>query len=363
MVRLSRKKAVSFLLILMLMLTGCGGTSGDSDAESVQNSSNAVSDNSGVTEESAAPETESDASEEIADGASEESSKETENQDKSTQSDAVKKEIENVTEGEENHFTCEYDGIEHEFVMYLPEGGEASQSPLVLMLHGYGQTADSFRMAVGFEKEANAAGYTVVYVTGAQSSSDATAALGWNSGIGDSENDDVGFLSALAEYIQTEYGTDKDRTYAVGFSNGAFMTHRLALEASDTFAAVVSVAGMMPKSIWETKPEALNVSILQVTGEKDDVVPKHSDGSADTSQNPAIEDVMDYYIEANGLEESQEEAVGKKSTLTKYTSSDAEGAEKSKQVWNLFIPDGRHSWPDEGVTGININQLIIEFLN
>ena len=177
-VRLSRKNAVSFLLILMLMLTGCGGASGDPDAESVQNSSNAVSDNSGVTEESAAPETESDAAEEIADGASEVPSKENEDQDKSTQSDAVKKEIENVTEGSENHFTCEYDGIEHEFVMYLPESGDASQSP-----------------------------------------------------------------------------------------------------------------------------------------------------------------------------------------LTKYTSSDAEDAEKSKQVWNLFIPDGRHSWPDEGVTGININHLIVEFLN
>ena len=265
-------------------------------------------------------------------------------------------EISDVTETKEGCFTCTFDGLEHDFIVDTPEVVDGSS--LVIMLHGYGQNAESFRLSCGFEKDACEAGYTVVYVTGAKSSSDATGATGWNSGLGDSENRDTVFLKALVKYIQEEYKTDASKTFAVGFSNGAFMTHRLALEADDTFAAVVSVAGMMPVSIWETRPDSLSVGVFQVTGEKDDVVPKNADGSADSSINPAIEDVMDYYVTAKGMTESGTEDIGKASTLSKF-----ENVDTGKSLWNLTIKDGRHSWPDEGVTGININQLILDFMS
>lgn len=79
------------------------------------------------------------------------------------------------------------------------------------------------------------------------------------------------------------------------------MTHRLALEASDTFAAIVSVAGTMPESIWENRLEKCDISVLQITGEKDDVIPQNSNGSANYSKAPAIEEVMEYYIQSNDL--------------------------------------------------------------
>ena len=121
--------------------------------------------------------------------------------------------------------------------------------------------------------------------------------------------------------------------------------------------AVVSVAGMMPEEIWINRKEANDVGVFQITGEKDDVVPKNRDGSAKYSKAPAIEDVMDYWVKANGLEEAESSEIGKGSVFTKYAK---EG--KDKQVWNLFIKDGRHSWPDEKITGIDINALILEFL-
>ena len=282
----------------------------------------------------------------------------TEIEEVSTPSDLGKQEydIENVTEVSEGKFTCSFADLEHDFIIDFPEKVEGS--PLVIMLHGYGQNAESFRLSCGFEKDACQAGYTVVYVTGAKSSGDATGATGWNSGVGDSDNPDVAFLKAFADYIHEKYKTDKDRVYAVGFSNGAFMTHRLALEAGDTFSAVVSVSGMMPESIWETRPDGLSVGVFQVTGEKDDVVPKNSDGSADTSINPAIEDVIEYYKLANDMTDAGSEDIGKASTLSKYENTDT-----GKSLWNLFIKDGRHSWPDEGVTGINMNQLILDYFS
>ena len=166
------------------------------------------------------------------------------------------------------------------------------------------------------------------------------------------------FLTALAEYLQKEYGTDAGRTCAVGFSNGAFMVHRLAAEAGDVFRTVVSVAGIMPRSVWEDRPSNCDVSVLQVTGEKDDLIPKKSDGSADAAMAPAIEDVMDYWAGANGLAPAAEEAVGKKSVLKKYGNPS-----KSTQVWHLIVGDGRHSWPDETITGFDMNAMIVGFLD
>ncbi len=37
---------------------------------------------------------------------------------------------------------CSYDGVSHEFILYLPDQPE--DAPLVLMLHGYGESAETF---------------------------------------------------------------------------------------------------------------------------------------------------------------------------------------------------------------------------
>lgn len=264
--------------------------------------------------------------------------------------------LDSLEETEPGRGQAVFEGVKHDFILDLPDN--ATGAPLVVMLHGYGESAESFRQKTAFEKEGNAQGFAVLYVTGAPNPEDKTSANGWNSGIGASGNNDVGFLCALANDLCKKYSFDSDRVYAVGFSNGAFMTHRLALEANDTFAAVVSVAGMMPESMWENKPEKCTINVFQVTGEKDDVVPKNSDGSAKYSKAPAIEDVMDYYVTSDGLELSASGNVGKKSVLDKYTSTN-----NDNKVWNLFIPDGRHSWPDQQVVGFDINRLIVEFLS
>lgn len=248
-----------------------------------------------------------------------------------------------------------FQNIKHDYIIDLPDC--PNEAPLVVMLHGYGESAEAFRQKTSFEKEGNARGYAVAYITGAPSPEDATSATGWNSGIGVSSNNDVDFLCAFVNDICETYNLDRNHVYVVGFSNGAFMTHRLAVEAGDTFAAVVSVAGMMPESIWESKPDKCEIGVLQITGEKDDVVPKNSDGSAKYSKAPAIEEVLDYYVSVNGLSKAEEINLGKKSTLEKYNSTDSK-----KQVWNIFIPDGRHSWPDESIVGFSTNQIIIDFL-
>ncbi len=256
----------------------------------------------------------------------------------------------------DNRYSCSYHGVKHDFIVDLPESAEGS--PLIVVLHGYGSTAAAFRQNTGLEKDAVPRGYTVVYVTGAAPPGDRTASTGWNYGNNAPGNDDLGFLSALARSVQKQYRTDETRIFAVGFSNGAFMAHRLALEANDTFSAVVCVAGSMSEPVWKSRPETCSVGVLQITGEKDNVIPKHCDGSADTSKMPAVEDVIDYYTAANGMEPIVEtEKTENGSLLVKYR-----GSSSDRQVWHLLVKDGRHSWSSERVTGINTNQLILDYL-
>lgn len=247
-------------------------------------------------------------------------------------------------------FTC--DGVGRYCLLEFPEQTEGA--PLVLMLHGHGESPESFREMAHFEEKANELGYAVVYVSGSVNAGDPVKISGWNSGIYTEGNKDVEFLVSLAQYLQKTYSFDTERIYAAGFSNGAFMTHRLAMEASDTFAAVVSVAGKMPEQIWDVRNEKNGVSVLQITGAKDEVVPKHSDGSAKYAKDPAIEDVMEYWAESNGLKFTENVAVGERGELTKYDG-------KKAKVWHLFIKDARHSWYNEKINKVDSNDVILEF--
>lgn len=95
-----------------------------------------------------------------------------------------------------------------------------------------------------------------------------------------------------------------------------------------------------------------------MTGEKDDVIPKKSDGSARYSRSSAIEDVIDYYISSNNLGNEISESIGNDSTIIKYSLDNPE-----RNVWHLLVDDGRHSWSEENITGIDTNAVVLEFLN
>ncbi len=255
-----------------------------------------------------------------------------------------------------NSYSCSFEGVKHNFILDLP--AETAGAPLVILLPGYGNSAESLRSTVHFEQDANPLGYAAAYVTGAKNPNDRLSSIGWNSGIAAEGNDDVAFLTALAKYLQAEYSFDERRTFAAGFSNGGFMVHRLAMEAGDTFSACVSVAGMMPAKIWNARKEANAVSFFQISGEKDDVIPKNSDGSAAHAKDPAIEEVMAYWAASNGLDRCGSEETEGGSVLTKCRSD-----QLPNQVWDLMIKNGRHSWPSVKLNGVDANRLILEFFD
>ncbi len=245
---------------------------------------------------------------------------------------SCKSKIKNLTTSDDIHFTCTYQITIRTFFIRFPSNPKAS-IPVIFMLHGYGTKGETFETQTNFTTSANARGYAVVYLDGIPDPDDKTSSTGWNSGIKNSSKDDVGFLDSLCEQLKKNYNFSN--FYVVGFSNGAFMTHRLAVQ-STKFTAATSVAGFLPVSIWKKRPKKIKTAFLQINGSKDDVVPMLSNGSSKYNKNPSIEQVIEYYKTAYSNPE-----------LINY----------------ILINGGRHSWPEKKYSGFEVNDIILDFFD
>lgn len=100
------------------------------------------------------------------------------------------------------------------------------------------------------------------------------------------EVDDVGFTRELVKHIdQSINGVDFRQVYATGMSNGGYMSHRLACEASDMLAAVAPVSGVISSQDdahtkarkpwssqkWSCQPQR-KVPVLHFHGQNDKLV-------------------------------------------------------------------------------------------
>jgi polyhydroxybutyrate depolymerase len=84
--------------------------------------------------------------------------------------------------------------------------------------------------------------------------------------------DDVAYVKGLVREIAADYAIDPKRVFLVGHSNGGAMSFRLACDAADVFAAMVSLAGVYFYDASRCKPSA-PVGVLHIHGTADTVVP------------------------------------------------------------------------------------------
>ena len=262
--------------------------------------------------------------------------------------------LEDVVLEKDNKYSCTFEDVKHEFVISLPQ--ESKNAPLIVMLHGAGDSAENFRLSSEFDNDALPKGYAVCYVSGTVNTKAGRNYRSWNYGRIDDDYNDVEFIKALVNYLVDEYSLDEDHVFCAGFSNGGFMNFRLALEAQDTFLACASVGGDLNKTLWNKRPEKNDVGMLVVYGEIDESIPKNFDDSAKTALDPAIEDVIDYMASSNGLNKQSESETEDGMIISKY------GADSDKDVvWGVLVKDAKHAWYTEELDGINTNKLVLEF--
>lgn len=218
------------------------------------------------------------------------------------------------------------------YILCLPENFETftedqkASTPLIIMLHGAGGSAEGFMSETQFHEQACKKGYAVAYINGPNE---------WHFYDNKQSKNDVEFILKITRTIQKEYGLSK-KLFAAGFSNGAFMVHKLASQYSKYFTAAASVGGMMPKPVWQKRSPKIDTGFLQINGTKDDVVPMKSNNTAKYNPNPAMEDVIEYY-----------KAASKNPDDIKW----------------LLVENGHHSWPKKDFSTLDANTEILEFFN
>lgn len=145
-----------------------------------------------------------------------------------------------------------FDGIERTYLVHIPASYDDSKpTPLVIGMHGGFGNATQFERQSGLSDKADQENFIVVYPEGITSPTGVTT---WNAGVccgyaSATQVDDVGFINALIDKLESELNIDPNRIYATGMSNGGFMSYRLACELSDRIAAIAPIAASMTMDV------------------------------------------------------------------------------------------------------------------
>ena len=181
-----------------------------------------------------------------------------------------------ILPGEHPGLAVDHAGSPRSYDLFLPAAHDGSTPvPLVLNFHGWTQTAADHADFSQMTMTAATRGFALAYPQGIDTS--------WNAGIccGGAQSqgiDDVGFVRALVAELGATVCFDERRVYAVGHSNGGFLAHRLACEASDLFAAIGSIAGVLGIPAEQCNP-GRTVPVMHMHGTADPIVAYEGGGA------------------------------------------------------------------------------------
>lgn len=261
---------------------------------------------------------------------------------------------------------------DRDYLLHLPPGYDGSaETPVVLAFHGGGGKKEGLNPTScrGGEEGAetcllsvaDAHGFIVVAPDGV----DARGVRGrsWNAGGGEDgyrcvggracedQSDDVAYVDALLDELDRALLVDADRIYATGISNGAAMSHRLACERAEVFAAIAPVAGANQAQAWPGCAPTRPVPVLHVHGTEDPCWGYDgtiSESLCETDDGRRFMDVetsMAGWRERNGCVGTTEEALPDvASDGTSVTRVSGEGCQADTVL--LRVDGGGHTWPD-----------------
>lgn len=233
--------------------------------------------------------------------------------------------------------------------------------PLVILLHGYGANGIAQDVYFGLGKEVDRLGFLYAYPDGLV---DSKGKHFWNATdvCCDFDNkgvDDVAYIDAIIDDMASRYQVDKKRVYLVGHSNGGFMSHRFACDRSERVAAIVPLAGDNYKDTSRCTPKQ-PVAVLQVHGDKDDLVPYEGGTEAGTGRSlPSAIDCVKFWAGIGGCTLTPDTTVpnvdvdrylpGAESTVTRFPNCKPGGG---AELWTIkggvHMPSlGQPTWADQ----------------
>ena len=138
----------------------------------------------------------------------------------------------------EGALTLNHDGINREYLLYVPEAYDTTLSyPLLFNFHGFGGNATDHMHSADFRPIADTADFILVYPQGLDLDDGQSH---WNIAETGEDNksnvDDFGFIESLIDEISSEYNINQKKIYACGYSNGAGFSFSIACHLNKSAA-------------------------------------------------------------------------------------------------------------------------------
>lgn len=255
--------------------------------------------------------------------------------------------------------TLVWNGITRYYEVYIPATVPANPA-MLLMLHGTQNKPDPqpiIALNWGWQKVADDNGF--ILVKPASTFNSKSGQWNWDAYFMDSAfqqpPDDPGFLRQLIVNLTEQYNVNPKQVYVAGFSSGAQMAHRVAVELSDLVAAVVIGSGTIvgqldPPPIAMPGPEVAPVSIQEWHGTKDTTIPPCNNGTTVYSgvkfHLATVDDGFNYWTQQNGCSSFQNNMQLCKNQAPNpgTTGNDATGCVNNTEVQFIWEEGVGHSW-------------------
>lgn len=256
------------------------------------------------------------------------------------------------------------DSLQHQtyqrhYIVHLPPGyNKNSPTPAVIVLHGGSGNYQSVQGFTQMNFVSNQNDFLAVYPQGI---GNAPPGYSWADGRNTTADqagiDDVGFMSKLIDTLYYDYNIDTSRVYICGFSNGGFMTQRLACEIPEKFAAVGALGCSIDTNLIQSCNPSKAVPTAYFSGTSDPEVPFTGGSMNNPSVTPvvSVDTAVQFWVDNNNCQ-TTEPVVNIPNTVQsdsstvefyKYTNCDC-----NADVYFYKILNGGHTWP-----GVPVSQF------
>ncbi len=193
-----------------------------------------------------------------------------------------------------------HQGVDRLALLHRPASLGTQQAPVVIALHGLGQSIDGLRDWLRLDDVAERVGFSVTYPQAID--------LSWSYGkplakpmpvVHGETVDDVGFIRAMLDDLVRQKIADPSRIYVTGMSRGGLMTFTLACALTDRIAAAAPLITGMTDHQRNACHPARALPIMAVAG-TDDRAERYDGDVAPNGRLLSVPETMEFWRTVDG---------------------------------------------------------------
>jgi polyhydroxybutyrate depolymerase len=161
---------------------------------------------------------------------------------------------------------------------------------------------EGMRQETTFHHLADEHGFAVCWPQGSLWNWDGSILPYWNANLFLTPADDIGFLTALAESLQSEHGLSTECTFVAGASNGGMMAYTLISERPDVWKGMATAGGVMSAHEQTNGTVGPPRPVLHIHGTADNAMPYYAypGGGGPWTGGWGVMEMMEFWAEEHG---------------------------------------------------------------